>query len=100
MTQVVIAGWMDYPAHRDEVLDACRDLSHTSLAEPGCLGYSFSADAGDPDRIRVFEWWTGQEALDKHLASEHVAAFRAAVAGFERSGRQLNRFRITTVESF
>ncbi len=100
MTQVVIAGWMDYPAHRDQVLVACESLNDQTLAERGCLGYAFSADAGNPDRIRVFEWWTDQDALDKHLASEHVADFRAAVAGFVRTGRHLNRFRISDVETF
>ena len=99
MTEVVIAGWMDY-ADRDKVLAACRTLTERTLAEPGCLGYAFSADAENPDRIRVFEWWSSQEALDAHLATSHVQDFRDLVSGIDRTGRALHRFAVSAAQPF
>ena len=41
---------------------------------------------GDPEQI-VFERWENQASLEAHLATPHVAAFNAAIAGFaERAG--------------
>ena len=99
MTEVVIAGWMDY-ADRARVLAACRPLTERTLAESGCLGYAFAADAENPDRIRVFEWWSSQAALDAHLQTQHVKDFRAAVSGIDRTGRDLHRFAVSDARRF
>jgi quinol monooxygenase YgiN len=99
VTEVVIAGWMDY-ADRAAVLAACRALTEQTQAEPGCLGYAFSADAQNPDRIRVFEWWTSQEALDAHLRTQHVQDFRDVVSGIDRTGRDLHRFAVSDAQRF
>lgn len=99
MAQVVIAGWMDYPARRDEVLTSMRTMTELTRREPGCLGYVFSADVENPDRIQVFERWATQEALDAHLATQHVSEFRASIAHITRSGRELHVFRVADVHS-
>jgi quinol monooxygenase YgiN len=100
VTEVIIAGWMDYSIHRDRVLSHLQRVSEVSLTEAGCLAYAMSADAADPHRIRVFERWVSQEALDSHLKTEHVLQFRTAIAGYPRTDRRLHRFLIADVESF
>ena len=85
---------------RAAVLAACRALTEQTQAEPGCLGYAFSADAAIPERIRVFEWWSSQEALDAHLRQQHVQDFRAAVSGIDRTGRDLHRFAVSDAQRF
>lgn len=97
MAELIIAGWMDYAEHRDEVLAHLQEVSRLSQDEPGCRAYSMSADASDPGRIRVFEWWSTAEALDAHLAAPHVLAFRTAIAGITRVGRSLHRFAVAAV---
>jgi quinol monooxygenase YgiN len=96
---LIIAGWMDYAEHRDEVLGHLQVVSRLSQDEPGCRTYAMSADASHPGRIRVFEWWSTAEALDTHLAAAHVLEFRKAIAGITRVGRSLNRFVIAGVEN-
>ena len=99
MAELIIAGWMDYAGHRDEVLAHLQVVSRISQDEPGCRTYAMSADALDPGRIRVFEWWSSAEALDAHLAAPHVLDFRKAIAGITRVGRDLKRFAVAGAES-
>ncbi len=49
-----------------------------SRAEPGCRAYSYAQDLLDPGLIRVAEAWDDRAALDAHLASAHIAEWRAA----------------------
>ena len=39
-------------------------------------------------------------ALDRHLGTQHVMEFRAAIADLPRTGRSLTRFVIESAESF
>jgi quinol monooxygenase YgiN len=48
-----------------------------------------TADPDDERRIRVYEHWTSQQALDEHFATQHIKDFRAAVAGLTRVGVSL-----------
>ena len=76
--QVIVAGWIDWAAeHRDLALACFREVTGPSLAEPGCLDYTMTADAADPQRIHVFERWRRAADLAEHLASGHIADFRA-----------------------
>ncbi|WP_340375212.1 putative quinol monooxygenase [Streptomyces sp. SS7] len=89
--EVVVAGWMDYePGDRATVLKALVELGRrTREAEPGCLDYAMTADPDGERRIRVFEHWASQQALDEHFATPHMKDFRAAVAGLTRVGVSL-----------
>jgi quinol monooxygenase YgiN len=48
-----------------------------SRAEDGCEHYSYAEDVLEPGLIHVKEMWCDQAALDRHFASEHIAAWRA-----------------------
>jgi quinol monooxygenase YgiN len=98
VAEVIIAGWMDYAGHRDEVLSHLREVTRVSRAEPGCLAYAMTADTLYPDRIQVFERWSSPEALAEHLTARHVLDFRAAIAGITRTGRGLDRFTVLDVQ--
>ena len=84
--QILVSGWMDYePADRDRMLGHLVELGlRTREAEPGCLDYAMTADPMDGRRIRVYERWTAQEALDEHFTTVHMKEFRAATSGFVR----------------
>jgi quinol monooxygenase YgiN len=83
--------------------DACiaRAESHqrsTRDDEPGCLAYSFSADALVPTRIQVFELWSDDDALAAHFAHPNFAAMREVLGGFERSATSIAKYLVTSVE--
>ncbi|HEX4244074.1 MAG TPA: putative quinol monooxygenase [Acidimicrobiales bacterium] len=67
---IIVAGYMDVdPAVRGEFLEARRDAIVATLSEPGCIEYTFSADALEPGRVRLFERWESKDDLGTHLAA-------------------------------
>jgi quinol monooxygenase YgiN len=51
-----------------------------SLAEDGCVEYAYGQDMLEPGLIRASEVWRDREALDRHLKTPHMDAWRAARA--------------------
>jgi len=98
--EFIITGWMDYGAHRDQVLRHFTVCATASRAEPGCLDYTVCADPEHPGRVVVFERWAGQEDLVAHFGTAHIAAFRAAISPYTRSGRSLHRYFVSRSEEF
>lgn len=89
--EIIVAGWMDYePGDRGTMLNALVELGRrTREEEPGCLDYAMTPDPADERRIRVYEHWASQQALDEHFTTPHIKDFRAAVAGLTRVGVSL-----------
>ena len=48
-------------------------------AESGCLRYDLHQDRENPAHFVFYETWTNKEALDEHLASDHIQAGLVAV---------------------
>ncbi len=66
---VIVAGYIDVdPAEREQFLIGRQEAIATALTEDGCLQYTFSADSSVPGRVRLFEVWESDEALNTHLA--------------------------------
>lgn len=98
--EFIIAGWMDYGVHRDQVLQHFSVCAAASRGEPGCLDYTVSADAEHPGRVVVFERWAGQDDLVEHFKTPHITAFRKAIEPYPRSGRSLRRYFVARGEEF
>lgn len=76
---LLIVGTVRLPAQRlREARPVMARVVAASRAEDGCVDYSYAEDLFDPGLIRVTELWRDRAALDRHFASEHVAAWRAA----------------------
>lgn len=69
------------PAARDELIAAAITMQEETAKEAGCLRYVFSTDLARDDVIHVQEHWDNADALGAHMASAHMAAFGAALAG-------------------
>jgi quinol monooxygenase YgiN len=88
--QIVITGWIDYePTERADVLKQFSEVARISRKESGCIDYAVSADPDDERRVRVFEHWVSDAALDAHFKTRHVTTFRAAIADKQQLGRLL-----------
>ena len=57
--------------------------------EAGCITFALHRDLSDPHRLVLVERWAGRKALDEHLNSDHLAAFRAAVASLSAAPAQV-----------
>ncbi len=84
---LLIAGTFTIAAERrDDFIAAAVEVARVTRGEDGCVFYAFTASLDDPTTMHVVEKWTSQEALTAHLATDHVNAFRAALAGIMRGG--------------
>jgi len=72
-----------------EVEGLIRSLIPPTHAEDGCITFALHRDLADPRRLVLVERWTSRDALDRHLAAEHLAAFRAAVAPLSAAPAQV-----------
>ncbi|MFD3502516.1 putative quinol monooxygenase [Streptomyces sp. NPDC058676] len=99
--EIIVAGWMDYePADRDTMLKHLVEVGkRTREEEPGCLDYAMAAEPSDERRIRVYERWVSQQALDEHFATAHIRDFRAATSGLTRVGVSLEIFSVAAARS-
>ena len=50
--------------------------------EDGCIFYQMHLNVSDPTKLIVVERWASREALNAHLQTPHLKAWRAASAEF------------------
>lgn len=75
----VVAVIAAKPGAEQVVRDALTDLVRPSRDEAGCRSYELFESAAAPGVFVTLESWNGQDDLDAHLQSAHVAeAFAAA----------------------
>ena len=64
------------PGRGDEAAAAFHEVAVPTHAEEGCIVFALHRVAGDADRMVLIERWASREALDQHLATPHLIAFR------------------------
>lgn len=90
----VIAFIQLKPGTRDACLARLQQLVPQVLDEPDCFKYQPLIDADcdiddrqqrNPDRITLLEHWSSAHALDDHLRTDHLRAYRNDVAEWVES---------------
>ena len=75
---LLIVGTVRLPPERlNEARPVMARMISASRAEDGCEEYSYAEDVLEPGLIHVKELWRDQATLDRHFASEHIAAWRS-----------------------
>lgn len=78
---IIVLGRVEVnPADLGPWIEAVKRVEASTRAEAGCLSYAFGRDSASPEIFWLCESWTDLESLTTHLASPHVAEFRAAIA--------------------
>lgn len=67
----------------DKILELSKEMVEKTVVEEGCISYELFQDLNDQRAIIIIEEWESEEALNKHMASEH----------FTRIVPQLNELR-------
>ena len=92
---LVIAGTIRVPRRN---LDGLRPhmlaILGASRAEDGCIVYSYAEDIEEPGLIRVFEAWRDRAALDAHIKTDHLAAWRESWPLHGVSDRRLTAYEV------
>ncbi len=86
---IVIADIQIRPGvqHRENVLNAFRNITPVVLQEEGCHGYELLVDHDSdvhyqtkvPDSIIMLEQWESIEHLNAHLQTSHMQAYQQQV---------------------
>lgn len=63
------------------LMPALRALVEASRAETGNIRYDLTRDPENPDHLFFLEVWESAEAVARHNASPHFAAFKKAEEG-------------------
>jgi quinol monooxygenase YgiN len=80
------------PENADKARPAMAAMIAASRAEQGCLSYSYAEDVLEAGLIHVTEYWSDQEALDRHFASAHIREWRASWPGLGIHDRLLRLY--------
>lgn len=93
---IIVSGTLRIdPADIDTAMDLGATMAEASLAEEGCSAYGFWQDPKDPGRVRVFEEWTDQAAIDQHFATPHMAAFMEGLGKLKISEMDLSKYEVS-----
>jgi len=94
---IIVAGTFDVaPEDRDAFLAGRAAQVARSRQEPGCLEYGFSVDPEVPGRVRLFERWESEEALEAHIAGLATATpDPSAPSPVPVLARELVRYRVS-----
>ena len=93
---IIVSGTLRVdPADIDTAMSLGATMSGASLAEEGCSAYGFWQDPADPGRVRVFEEWSDQAALDEHFATPHMGDFMAGLGQLKISDMELSKYEVS-----
>jgi len=68
----VVAHITARPDTVEETKKILLDLIGPTRAEEGCVTYELLQNNADPTDLTFIEEWSGDEALDAHLATPHI----------------------------
>src|SRR4051794_4244356 len=78
----VVARFIAKRDHISQVTDILSALVEPTRAEEGCITYELLHNAHDPTDFTFVEEWTSEEALERHLATEHIAECRRRIGEY------------------
>lgn len=74
---IIVSGTVRIrPEARDAAVRAAAVMIEATREELGCRAYRFSFDMSDPTLVYIYEEWESAEALERHFATPHMAAFQ------------------------
>ena len=77
---VLVARIVASPGHTAEMEAALRSLISPTRLETGCEFYVLHRDLDDPEAFVMLERWRSEPDWLAHMATRHVAEFRAMTA--------------------
>ncbi|MEM8946981.1 MAG: putative quinol monooxygenase [Planctomycetota bacterium] len=77
----IVAHITAKPDQIDVVQSQLSGLVAPTLGEAGCIQYDLHQDNENPAHFMFYENWESRELWQAHMASDHIAAYRAATEG-------------------
>lgn len=85
MSKVVLCGYVIVPAEDIELLTiAMEEHIRLTLAEPGCLEFTLTADKETPCKYSLYEEFVDKAAFDHHQQRTRASKWHTASRNIER----------------
>ena len=93
---IIVLGELDFhPDDFETVKALAAALTRETVKEDGCIRYAFGADLMHPNRLTLGELWRDAAALDAHLLTPHIQAYRAALKELRMERRVVQRHEVS-----
>lgn len=95
---IIVSGTIDVqPERSEDFLALTAPLVTATLQEEGCGTYGFFPDPNKAGSFRVYEEWADDDALNAHMASDHMATFLVGTGSVGLTGASINRHDVSAV---
>lgn len=74
----------------EEILGLIKELVEETVKEEGCIKYEMYQDKKDPRIMIMIEEWESEEALNKHMASEHFKRIVPEMNAMREKASEMN----------
>ncbi|XGV97725.1 MAG: putative quinol monooxygenase [Leptolyngbya sp. BL-A-14] len=88
----VVARLIAFPDKIEAAKTLLLGLVEPTLRDAGVIRYNLLQNQADPTDFTFVEEWESQDALDAHLASEHIQAAIAQMPGLFAEGADIRRY--------
>lgn len=85
------------PERREDALDLADHLVEESNREDGVIDYRAAVDVQDENRIRFFEQYEDEAAVEAHENSDHFQRFEEALPELLAGEPEVLRFEVSDV---
>lgn len=83
---------------RDALVELAFKQVENSLAEPGCVSYSFNEDQKQPGNFMFLERWESKEAIDIHFSMPYCIAFIQQITGLIEGKPKIEMYEIASTQ--
>jgi quinol monooxygenase YgiN len=83
------------PDRREEALDLIEDLVEASNKEEGMIEYRATTDIQDPNVVRFFERYEGEDAFESHSQTDHFQEFEEQLPDLLAGDPEVLRFEVS-----
>lgn len=97
---IIVAGTIQFEASRLKEIEPhiLLVMSHT-VQESGCICYRFCHEMNTTGLFQIYEEWESEADLQRHLETDHIAAFLTALSEFKVLAQDIKVFEANMLRS-
>ncbi|HEX6375725.1 MAG TPA: putative quinol monooxygenase [Allosphingosinicella sp.] len=93
---IIVNGTVRFGAGEiDRLRDAMARNVAATRAEDGCEHYAYGVDVSDPNLLHVAERWRDDAAIERHMATPHMAEFMTEVGASQVEAISIKAYEAT-----
>lgn len=97
---IIVAGTIQFePSDLNEIEPHIVEVMAHTVKEIGCICYRFCRDMNVEGQFQIYEEWDNEPVLQRHLETDHIAAFLAALSDFKVLAQDIKVFEATKLRS-